>query len=347
MVIHIPEVFLQAIMRQKEKAPVLKLLFYLFENNVHDLLLTEKENLQLFNHRELSMYREYVIKKAVRDSVRRVKSRYIVQLYPDRESVKDVVRRIREKHQDAQVRTIIRGLRYVVTYRQKTYDIISYELIKTFVGSPLKILVENIRSDKLFLQTVIKFFGGVHPDELYIEYLHGGGSTLIQVAEEYQGKARLFCLIDGDEVSPGEYVNPAKKQFKQHVIQTCKKFGYEYHVLTKREIENYIPDEALERIGFRRENHLYFLLPEVHKDYFDMKEGLSAADFKYKIWRDLNRDPSSQIAATARKTKRFKIEGFGRTVYTAFEHVSSKEELERRDRRGELRHLARKVLNMV
>lgn len=347
MVIHIPDVFLQKIVNHKEKVNVLKLLFYLFENNVHDLLLTEKGNLQLFNHQELAMYREYVIKKAVRDSVKRVKNHYIVQLYPDRESIAEVIQRIKKSGLDAQVRTIIQGSRYVVTYRRKTYDIISYELIKTFVGSPLKVLVENIRSDKLFLQTVLRFVGGLDPEELFIEYLHGGGSTIIQVADEYKGKARVFCLIDGDEVSPGEYVSPDKKMFKQNVIQTCKKYGYQYHVLTKREIENYIPDEALERMGFNRKNHLYFRLPEEHKDYFDMKEGLSAADLKFKIWKELNRDPSSEIAAAAKKTKRFKIEGFGKMVYAAFEYVFSREELEKRDRRGELRHLVRKILDMV
>lgn len=346
MVIHIPDVFLQKIVDQKEKVHILKLLFYLFENNVHHLLLTEKENLQLYQCRELSMYREYVIKKAVRDSIRRVKSRYIVQLYPDEESLRAVVERIKNRHLDARIRTVLPGARYVVTYRRNTYDLIGYDLIKTFVGSPLKILVENIRSDKLFLQTVLKFVGQLNPDELFIEYLHGGGSTLIQVAEEYAGKARVFCLIDGDEVSPGEYVSPDKKLFKQNVIQTCKKYGYQYHVLSKREIENYIPDEALERMGFRRQRHLYFRLPEQHKDYFDMKEGLSPAELKFKIWRELNA-VSPEIAAAGKNTKRHKLEGFGRTVYLAFQHVASKEELERRDRRGELQHLVRKILDIV
>lgn len=371
MVIHIPEVFLQKIVNEKEKIHVLKLLFYLFENNIHNLLLTEKENLQLFNHHELKAYREYVVKKAVRDSVRRTKSQYIVQLYPDREALLDVVERIKASGLAAHVRTILPGSRYVVEYRGKKYDLISYDLIKTFVGSPLKVLVENIRSDKLFLQTVIKYVGGLNPDELYIEYLHGGGSTLLQVADEYQGKARIFCLIDGDEVSPGEYVSPAKKAFKQSVVQTCKKYGYQYHVLSKREIENYIPDEALERMGFQRKEHLYFHLPEEHKDYFDMKEGLSTHDLQFRIWKELNQR-LGEIAATSnmgigtkgsgkkgagkkgaakkgngKHAKTLKIEGFGRMVYTAFEHVHSKEELERRDRRGELRHLLKKLLEIV
>lgn len=376
MVVHIPEVFLQKIVEEKEKITVLKLLFYLFENHIHDLLLTEKEDLQLFNRQELKVYREYVVKKAVRDSVRRTKSRYIVQLYPDREALSDVVKRIRESGLDAHVRTVIPGARYVVQYRQKTYDLIVYELIKTFVGSPLKILVENIRSDKLFLQTVIKFIGGLNPDDLYIEYLHGGGSTILQVADEYKGKARIFCLIDGDEVAPGEYLHPDKKTFKQSVIQLCNKYGYQYHVLSKREIENYIPDEALERMGFQRHQYLYFHLPEEHKDYFDMKEGLTAADLQYRLWKELyrrldevaatvNREPGTKGAGkqgrgknrpgknrtgkkgSGQRAPKLKIEGFGRTVYTAFEYVMSKEELERRDRRGELRHLLKKLLDIV
>ena len=350
MVIHIPDVFWQKVAEHNEKARVLKLLFYLFESNTHELMLTEKEDLQLFNHKELSLYREYVVKKAVRDSVKRPKTRHIVQLYPDRESITDVVKRIRESDLEAHIRTIINGARYMVTLRDRTFDLISYELISTFVGSPLKILVENIRSDKLFLQTVIKHIGGLNPDELFVEYLHGGGSTLLQVADEYKGKVRVFCLIDGDEVSPGEYISLDKKAFKQKVVQACKKYGYQYHVLMKREIENYIPDEALIRMGCRK-NHLYFQLPEEHKDYFDMKEGLKPSDFQYKLWRELHRYRAREAAATANKRRskrtKTKIDGFGRTVYTAFKYVQSKEELERRDGHGELEELVQKILDMV
>jgi hypothetical protein len=304
-----PDIFLKSVSKDKEKRTILKLLFYYFESNIHDLLITEKEDLDIYYCKELVMYREYVTKKAVKDSMKSVKNKYIVQLFPNEESIENVINYIKRNNINAKIRNILDGQRVLINYKNRIYDIISYDLIQSFVGR-LKIIVENIKSDKLFIETILKHLGGFDPDKLFIEFVHGGGSTIVQVAETYEGKSRVFCLIDGDEISPGEYSSDNTEVFKKSVVDICEKYGYGYHVLSKRAIENYIPDEALERVGIP-EHHPYFQLPDIYKDYFDMKKGIDVKTLNYGIWKKLNQDYSLEIAATGGKTKKFRIGGFG------------------------------------
>lgn len=384
MVIHIPVAVVKHENLTGKASRALKQLFSLIERKRHDWLLTLDDNPEEYCTPALSSFSDIMqhevvrmeYKKRITASINRPgvatqttcdnenfrilfadahEVEHFVRICINAEAVQDHYEKLRH-HEGVETKLFLDGHRLVAKMGGNTCEFLSLDLVETYLERPLQILVENSDSDSLFIHTCLTLIGNVDAAELEVEnkiaYVHGGGDTILSVARRIGGKERVICIVDSDEVSPGMY-NAESKRGK--IEELCEELGYERHFLRKREIENYIPDAALERhFGkhwSRFQHYFYFQLPRQQKDFFDMKQGLTK-DMKHKkwsgdeyaIWNEL-RDTINQIAATSEHKD--KLDGFGGRVWKAFQHVHSREELDTVEHGGELDEMVHKILRLV
>ena len=159
------------------------------------------------------------------------------------------------------------------------------------------ILLENGENDAYFIKALIKNFKKKgktiekHLTEGWLQFGMGGGSTIPNVIREAkqrfeQDKAkfpkqsfqylRFFVMIDSDKAFPSE----TPKQEKQDLISLFSENNIPYHVLQKREMENYMSDETISEIQDNGEYiAAYLRLTSIQKDYFDIQKGLPNKNF--------------------------------------------------------------------
>jgi len=215
-------------------------------------------------------------------------------------------------------KTYNQGKRLFVERGDFINDFITWELIDSYLNQPLKIVVENSESDKLFLSTCLNLIGNIpvsdFENDSIIEFVHGGGNTIETPLQNIKGRNRLFCMFDSDKTSENEYINKEVENRKLSIKKLCNHFGYSFHELQKRTIENYLPDNAIvEYCKTTTTNSLkdsYLLSNDTDKDYFEMK----------KIHKHL---------------------------FKAFNHVTTKEELKSRDKNGELEVIVKKIKQLI
>jgi len=134
-----------------------------------------------------------------------------------------------------------------------------------FFGQPLHIYVENRFTDGLFLDAVMDMLA---PDEFRgylcgcevspIDYDGGGGfGELPKIIEAHVQKhaalglpPRAVAFADSDARFPGDISTGA-----QTIAQSCQTHGIACLILSKRAIENYIPDEVLQGWAAEPSNH--------------------------------------------------------------------------------------------
>jgi hypothetical protein len=304
-----------------------------------------KNDISLYKSSIFSSFEEYLksyIKKVEKQKEEIIKStRHFVHIVLDESRINELLSIYQAIHPKACINKFNNGNRLLIKMDGKTLEIITTKIIQEYLCSPLKIIVEDIESDKLFIEKCIECFTGLNCDELFIDFINGSGSNTKKNLLYYSTKSyRVFCIIDSDEVGPGEYVDPTKEKFISEVVDTCESFGYNHYVLSKREIENYIPENLL-LIRKNSGNEKFFSLTDIQKDYFDMKYGIKAKDLKYKIWKqigDINQytDKNDII-----------INGFGKRIWQAFREVSTSQELSSRDNRNELEKLVNDLLDVI
>ena len=102
----------------------------------------------------------------------------------------------------------------------------------------------------------------------------GGGGEIPKrlaecVAKIGEGPRRVLILSDSDRLTPGEQTKTVKD------ITTCAQaHGVEAILLGKREIENYLPYEALwEKSRHRKRCNAFLQLAQPQRDHYDMKKG--------------------------------------------------------------------------
>lgn len=384
MVIHIPVAVVKSDQLTGKASSALKQLFSLIERKRHEWLLTLDDNpedyctpaLASFNdimqnkvvqleYRKrvtASVYRHGVEDQAMCDQENfRIRFaqphelEHFVRICINAESVQAHYEQLRD-HADVETKLFLDGHRLVAKKDGKTCEFLTLDLVETYLERPLKILVENIDSDSLFIRTCLTLIGVVDAAQLVAEnkiaFGHGGGDTILSVARSIEGKERVICIVDSDEVSPGMYNTESKKG---KIEELCDELGYERHILRKREIENYIPEVALKRHLGKHwphyQNYFFFRLGQPHRDYFDMKQGITK-DMKHKKWTEEtyaiwneHREAINQIAATSEDKE--KLNGFGNKVWEAFHHVQSREELETVNQDNELDVMVHKILRLV
>jgi len=174
----------------------------------------------------------------------------------------------------------------LVVTRQGTSE---YELppddARRCLEKPAYVAVENIESDRAFLEVMIHAFkreelcdahckgwwrfenmGGFGGVEKCIEYLH----------TQTIGPLRVFVLSDSDRLYPCHKDTYPIQKIKGY----CEEHDIPYAILRKRESENYLPDSALKYKMVRRQSRknlkVFLSLTREQKDYYDMKKGFKS-----------------------------------------------------------------------
>ena len=160
--------------------------------------------------------------------------------------------------------------------------VISIKFAVDYLNEPLYILVENEFSDKCFLDAIFKCFRKKGKkirkafEHNWIQYYNAGGKTMINkiIEDKYKRKplpVRLFVFTDSDKNTPED--TPPDTQC---IIDLCGKLGVPYHISHKREIENYLPDEALLQVpqALHEVTNAFLELDPLQQDFYDLKQGL-------------------------------------------------------------------------
>lgn len=195
-----------------------------------------------------------------------------------------------------------------------------------YLKQPLILILENSLNDGHFVTSLLKNFpksGNLiakHKSNRWLEYGNGNGSNgiinFIQEKLDYYNdlpKAnkfkylRCFVLIDSDS----EYPNMQCSESKKKLLRFLDENEVPYHLLEKREMENYLPDEVIETIeGSEDFISAYLRLELIQKDYFDLEKGFPDKNFdKFdENIRNLYHNLSTQDISIFRK-QRLKIDG--------------------------------------
>ncbi len=168
--------------------------------------------------------------------------------------------------------------------------------IVSFCLAPAVVVVENAETDGDFLACVIRALRprltsalATVPPRLDIRQAGGVG----EIPKELRRQAalqeallpgsrttarRLTAVADSDAPSPGALSGNARA-----VLRTASELGLKVHVLRKRSIENYIPDDAIldffrRKTGPAAEAALVVSLPRPGRDHYPIKSGLKLAE---------------------------------------------------------------------
>jgi hypothetical protein len=201
--------------------------------------------------------------------------------------------------------------------------------IDTYLNKPLHILVENRESDGFFITQIYNLLTEKEfANEKNVVFVHGGGSTMEAMVETIDSPIRQICIIDSDKRFPEAQI-PAKIMT---LTEKCNEKYTKLYMLNRREIENYIPDEALKKwllLENRKTEleHQYFEFEKDQKAFFDLKKGLKAKDFEIEEIQRLYTEVYTCLTPEDLvNEKKVILEGFGRNIWEAFNQVSSSNE---------------------
>ena len=159
---------------------------------------------------------------------------------------------------------------------------------KRFFNQPVLLILENSLNDSYFIDALVKNFKNKsktikrHKENGWIKYEMGGGCDNIinyirALIKSYEGlpkngKQYLRCMVIVD--SDKRFETEPTREDRKHLYEFLNEIGISYHELEKREMENYIPDEALENIQ-EIDDYItaYLRLSPIQKDYFDLERG--------------------------------------------------------------------------
>lgn len=150
-----------------------------------------------------------------------------------------------------------------------------------WLRTPVKVVVENERSDGGFLQAIIKTLGGravrrAAGNGLW-EVQHAGGindvpNCIDTLLAKYSRPLRIFTFVDSEGRVPGE-VRASAERVREH----CTARKIPFWILSKREIENYLPDKILANISNRQSVwEAVSKLSPSQRDHYPMKEGFKS-----------------------------------------------------------------------
>lgn len=191
---------------------------------------------------------------------------------------------------------------------------------------PAFVIVENGESDRAFLDAMLRAFGRTDLKDaldrgLWEVVSAGGGGEIPKrvaelVAKIGTGPRRVLILSDSDRLTPGEQTKTVKE-----ITSCAQAHGVTAILLNKREIENYLPYEALwEKSRHRKRCSAYLQLAQEQRDHYDMKKGFAVDKRTGKV-----RIPVAQLDLFAAVRPRRVLEdlkdGFGDKVWRCFESM--------------------------
>ena len=172
-------------------------------------------------------------------------------------------------------------------------DLFSIEETIRYLNQPFTLVFENSKRDSFFFNALINKFKkkgktiSKYKNNGWLVFGMGGGSTIPDMLqskmEEFIGDIfkkepmsylRCFVLIDSDKRFPNDTLN-------ERLVDFLERYKIPYHILEKREMENYIPNEAFSEIKDNREFIDAFLnLSPIQMDYFDLEKGFEDKRFE-------------------------------------------------------------------
>lgn len=193
-------------------------------------------------------------------------------------------------------KVINEGLTPKLVVSEKDKNCFNLDEAIRYLSEPLKIIVENSNNDAHFVNAIMKCFDGEKfikdRKNGWIKFENAGGTTNIinacgellkmfrSLPKPNKLYLRAFAIIDCDRIHPTMPLSIEKEK----VINFLNENDIPYHVLEKREMENYLPDEVIDTIVDSREFvEAYLRLSPIQKDFFDLEKG-----FKNKNFNDLN-----------------------------------------------------------
>jgi hypothetical protein len=169
---------------------------------------------------------------------------------------------------------------------QDQINVFSISEAITFFNLPLIIILENSDNDGYFVDALIREFKKASrkiqrfKDNYWIRYeMSGGSGNFIHFIERekknFNGNSkflRCFVLVDSDL----EYPQSTNAK-RQPLINYLEQNNILYHILEKREIENYLPDANMENIDNTHDFIKMYLdakkLSPIQKDFIDIEKG--------------------------------------------------------------------------
>lgn len=173
---------------------------------------------------------------------------------------------------------------------QSSHSIFEINEAIRYFNQPVYLILENSLNDGYFIDSLIANFKKAskkiewHKNENWLFYQHAGGTTGIPnsiqsilgqlniLNKEKYKFLRVIVILDSDK----EYPEMILKRDKQNIIEFLHEKEIKYHILEKREIENYIPDEVIKEIAFNDNDeylNAYLNLTPIQKDFFDIEKG--------------------------------------------------------------------------
>lgn len=190
------------------------------------------------------------------------------------------------------------------------------------LNTQFNIWVENEISDAIFLDTVFR----LHKTRAkkirqafrnnWIRYYHTGGKdTMIQLINHQVTQHRnwlpyrSFIFADSDKMNAQDL-----PQSTQNLIELCKRINVNFHILEKREIENYLPPIVLKELPIELTDvkETFVDLSQQQRDFYDMSDGFR--NHTDGIYSDLS------ISQRQRLRNGFRFKGFNpkRRLYLLF-----------------------------
>ena len=248
--------------------------------------------------------------------------------------------------------------KFTISIEENAKDDFSYEpaIALLLLLDSVYIIVENSNSDKIFLEAIANAY---KYDEIrnaieqgWIKFdTEGGKGGIIRRIEFHQQKnfkPRLFVLLDSDKEFPKDTHKAEKEEY------FCKENDVNCHILYKRAIENYIPDEAfnIQNAELNEIIKVYCLLNDDQKDFFDLKKGFYNKGILPKNQTKLFEGISSKNPVFKALRKGFNVRDFSvNNLYTFFKDNSNitKKTLDKRciNNKEELEHILNKISNLL
>lgn len=194
---------------------------------------------------------------------------------------------------------------YIIT-NKSTINSFKVEEAIRFFNQPISIILENNKNDAYFIKAIFSHIDNnsilnEYVENGWIKFENAGGCTNVKNFIEGELKSfedlasrnnrnsydyyKAFVVLDSDK----EFINQPQKQQFNTLIQFLNSVGIDsrkHHVLRKRMMENYMPDEVLielKNLYYGKQGkkdlfdwiNVYLNLNDEQKDFLNMKSGFS------------------------------------------------------------------------
>lgn len=191
---------------------------------------------------------------------------------------------------------------YIVSIENQNVRAFNIEEAIRFLNQPVSIVLENNKNDAYFIKSIIYNFDTTeivkeHLKNGWIRFENAGGCGNIQ--NFIEGDLKIFeDLALRNNTSPEKYYrgliildsdksfkNETKKPLHSNLEQCLDNKNISHHILNKRMMENYMPDEVFESIEMTTRNlklkewiSAYNYLNDEQKDYLNIYSGFPKDD---------------------------------------------------------------------